>query len=30
MDRQEKERKEQEILKKLHSGWIKFGTIMIN
>lgn len=28
--KQEKEQKEQELLKKLHSGWIKFGTIMVN
>jgi len=27
---QEKDKKEQEILKKLHNGWIRFGTIMID
>jgi len=30
MDNQEKDKKEQEILKKWHNGWIRLGTIMIN
>lgn len=29
-NRQDKDKKEQEILKKWHNGWIRLGTIMIN